>query len=249
MNTSIFSLEEKTLLITGASSGIGKAVAQQCAAAGARCIITGRDSKRLEETFESLNGSGHTMLRADLTDPDQIRILISNIPALNGIVCCAGIVETQMLKFTDDPDLFQVFETNTFSVMRLTRELIKTKHLVKEASIVIISSVSGVKCGYLGGAVYGASKAALEGFVKATALELAPKKIRVNTIVPGMINTPLLKNSPIDEETLIKDKLKYPLKRYGEPEEIGYAAIYLLSDATKWITGSSLLIDGGYTLN
>ncbi len=97
--------------------------------------------------------------------------------------------------------------------------------------------------------LYGATKGALEGFVKATALELAPQKIRVNTIVPGMINTPLLQESIIDEDQLKLDMHKYPLKRYGEPEEVAYAAVYLLSDATRWMTGTSLLIDGGYILN
>ena len=106
-----------------------------------------------------------------------------------------------------------------------------------------------MKCGYLGGSIYGATKGALEGFTKATALELAPQKIRVNTITPGMVETSLLKDSEIDSELLEADKQKYPLRRYGNPEEVGYSAVYLLSDATKWMTGTSLLIDGGYTLN
>lgn len=99
------------------------------------------------------------------------------------------------------------------------------------------------------GSIYGATKGALEGFTKAIALELAPRKIRVNTITPGMVESNLLNNSEISEEQLEIDKSRYPMKRYGKPEEVGYAAIYLLSDATKWMTGSSLLIDGGYTLN
>lgn len=113
----------------------------------------------------------------------------------------------------------------------------------------MISSISGTKCGYIGGALYGATKGALEGFAKATALELSPQRIRVNTIVPGMIETPLLEGSEIGSEELEADKLRYPLKRYGHPDEIGYASVYLLSDATMWMTGTSLLIDGGYTLN
>jgi NAD(P)-dependent dehydrogenase (short-subunit alcohol dehydrogenase family) len=244
-----FSLEGKTILITGASSGIGKAVAQECAAAGATCIITARNEERLSATFSNLDGEGHQYLLADLSNTESIEAIVEQLPKLDGVVSCAGIVETKMLKFTEEDDLLRLFNTNAFSSIRLIRTLVQQKKLKKEASIVIISSISGVKCGYLGGSIYGATKGALEGFTKATALELAPQKIRVNTITPGMVETSLLKDSEIDSELLEADKLKYPLKRYGNPEEIGYSAVYLLSDATKWMTGTSLLIDGGYTLN
>lgn len=244
-----FSLEGKTILITGASSGIGKAVAQECATAGATCIITARNEERLSATLNSLVGEGHLVKLADLSRTESIETLVEQLPKLDGVVSCAGIVETKMLKFTEEDDLLRLFNTNAFSSIRLIRTLVQQKKLKKEASIVIISSISGVKCGYIGGSIYGATKGALEGFVKATALELAPQKIRVNTITPGMVETSLLKDSEIDSELLEADKLKYPLKRYGNPEEVGYSAVYLLSDATKWMTGTSLLIDGGYTLN
>ena len=180
---------------------------------------------------------------------ESIGTIVEQLPKLDGIVSCAGIVETKMLKFTEEDDLLRLFNTNAFSSIRLIRTLVQQKKLNKEASIVIISSISGVKCGYLGGSIYGATKGALEGFTKATALELAPQKIRVNTITPGMVETSLLKDCEIDSELLKADKQRYPLKRYGNPEEVGYCAVYLLSDATKWMTGTSLLIDGGYTLN
>ena len=244
-----FSLEGKTILITGASSGIGKAVAQGCAAAGATCIITARNEDRLTVTLSSLEGEGHQLLLADLSSTDSIERIVEQLPKLDGVVSCAGIVETKMLKFTEEDDLLRLFNTNAFSSIRLIRTLVQQKKLKKEASIVMISSISGVKCGYLGGSIYGATKGALEGFTKATALELAPQKIRVNTITPGMVETSLLKDSEIDSVLLEADKQKYPLKRYGNPDEIGYSAVYLLSDATKWMTGTSLLIDGGYTLN
>lgn len=244
-----FSLEGKTILITGASSGIGKAVAQECAAAGATCIITARNQERLSETHKSLDGEGHYLMLADLSDTADIETIVEQLPKLDGVVSCAGVVETKMLKFTEEDDLLHLFNTNAFSSIRLIRTLVQQKKLKKEASIVIISSISGVRCGYIGGSLYGATKGALEGFTKATALELAPQKIRVNTITPGMVETSLLKDSEIDSEQLEIDKQKYPLKRYGRPEEIGQGAVYLLSDATKWITGTSLLMDGGYTLN
>lgn len=244
-----FSLKGKTILITGASSGIGKAVAQECAAAGATCIITARNQERLTATLSGLEGDNHQLMLADLSNLDNIEAIVDQLPKLDGIVSCAGVVETKILKFTDEEDLQNLFNTNAFSSIRLIRTLVQQKKLKKEASIVIISSISGVKCGYLGGSIYGATKGALEGFAKATALELAPQKIRVNTITPGMVETSLLKDSEIDKDLLEIDKQKYPLKRYGNPEEVGYCAVYLLSDATKWMTGSSLLIDGGYTLN
>lgn len=244
-----FTLEGKTILITGASSGIGKAVAQECAAAGATCILTARNEVRLSATLSCLDGEGHQYILADLSKLESIESIVEQLPKLDGVVSCAGIVETKILKFTEEEDLLRLFNTNAFSSIRLIRTLVQQKKLKKEASIVIISSISGVRCGYLGGSIYGATKGALEGFTKATALELAPQKIRVNTITPGMVETSLLKDSEIDSELLEADKQKYPLKRYGNPEEVGYSAVYLLSDATKWMTGTSLLIDGGYTLN
>ena len=244
-----FSLEGKTILITGASSGIGKAVAQECAAAGATCIISARNEERLSDTLSSLDGEGHQYILADVSNVEGVESIVSRLPELDGVVLCAGIVEAKLLKFTEETDLLRMFDTNAFSSIRLTRLLVQLKRLKKGASIIIISSISGVRCGYIGGAIYGATKGALEGFVKATALELAPQKIRVNTITPGMVETPLLKDGEIDSEYIEADKQRYPLKRYGNPEEIGYGAVYLLSDAAKWITGTSLLIDGGYTLN
>lgn len=246
---SIFSLKGKQILITGASSGIGRAVAQQCAIAGGRCLITGRDQHRLTAVLDSLAGAGHSAVCADLTDMEQLSALVATIPKLDGVVCCAGIADTTIFKFTDNESLARIFETNTFSVIRLIRELTNNKTLAKESSIVMITSISGVRCGYIGGSLYGASKGALEGFMKGTALELAPRKIRINTIVPGMIETPLLEQSSISEDQLREDMNKYPMKRYGHPEEVGYAVVYMLSDATKWMTGTSLVIDGGYTLN
>ena len=145
----IFSLTGKTILVTGASSGIGRAVAQQCAAAGATCILTARNQERLQQTLTSLNGEGHSVFVADLSTVEGVQELVSALPKVNGIVCCAGVVETQMLKFTDDSDLQKLFNTNAFSAIRLIREAVQQKRLQKESSIVMISSISGVRCGYL----------------------------------------------------------------------------------------------------
>lgn len=244
----IFGLNNKTILITGASSGIGKAMAIACAQAGAKCIISGRNIERLNATLNDLVGDDHQAIAVDLTIEDDIQLLINALPKIDGFLSNAGIAEPLMLQFIDKNDIDKTLNTNVLSTIRLTSLLLQEKKLKKGASIVFTSSINGNKCAYIGSSLYAASKAMLTGFMKACALELAPKGIRVNCLEPGMIDTDLLKNSDISIEELEKDKLKYPLKRYGKPEEVAYAAIFLLSDASAWTTGTSLLIDGGYTL-
>ena len=249
MEQSPFSLENKTILVTGASSGIGKAIAQECAKAGARIVLTARNKERLEQTKRGLKGDRHLAITADLTDKNELKMLVSKIDKLDGVVFCAGVVKTLVMKQAEDSDVEHLFNTNILSVVHLSIMLIQQKKLNRESSIVFISSVSGVNCGYIGGGIYGATKAALLGYMKGLALEMAPRGIRVNAITPGMVESNILAESDISEEQIAEDKKKYPLyQRYGKPEEIGYAAVYLLSDATKWMTGSSILIDGGYTL-
>lgn len=243
-----FSLKDKTILITGASSGIGRAMAIACSEAGATLIITGRNLDRLTETLHLLKGEGHTICVADLTKEDELAALVEFVPKLDGFVSNAGIVNPLMLQFVEKQDVDQILNTNAVSVIHLTRLLLQEKKLKKDASLVFTSSINGNRCAYIGSTLYAASKAMLTGFMKATALELAPKGIRVNCIEPGMIETDLLKDGSILPEELDKDKQKYPLKRYGKPEEVALAAVYLLSDATRWMTGSSIVLDGGYTL-
>ena len=243
-----FHLTGKTVLVTGASSGIGRAVAIACAQMGAQVILNARNVERLEQTRMAMEGDNHQICPADLSTVASIEALVEQLPNLDGVVCCAGVVNTIVFRQTDEEDLQRIFTTNTFSVIRLLRTLLENKKLKKEASIVCISSISGVYCGYMGGGLYGASKAALQGLMKALALEVAPRKIRVNTINPGMIATPLLEQTDFTAEQLEEDAKRYPLQRYGTPEEVASAAVYLLSDATRWMTGTSLLLDGGYTL-
>ncbi len=243
-----FHLTGKTILVTGASSGIGRSIAVECSKMGASVLLTARNEQRLNETLALMQGEGHSIMPVDLAQADAINALVEQLPELDGIVCCAGIPSTTVLRQTDDMDMQRVFDVNTFSVIRLVRTLLDEKKLNKGASVVFVSSISGVYCGYVGGSLYGASKAALQGLTKALAMEVAPRKIRVNTINPGMINTSLIEGGDISAEQIAIDVQRYPLKRYGNPEDVAYAAVYLLSDATQWMTGSSLLIDGGYTL-
>jgi len=243
-----FSLVGKTILITGASSGIGRATAISCSQMGAVIILTGRNETRLSATYSMLEGQDHLQICADLTIQNEMDKLIEQLPKLDGIVSVAGTAKPLVLQQTDKEDVNEIMQINTFVPIHLTRLVLQHKKLNKGASLIYISSINGNNCAYIGSSIYAASKSALTGFMKGVALELAPRGIRANCINPGMIDTDLLKSGSIGQDELEKDRLKYPLKRYGKPEEVAYAAVYLLSDATKWITGSSLLIDGGYTL-
>ncbi|MEI6753691.1 MAG: SDR family oxidoreductase [Paludibacter sp.] len=243
-----FSLADKTILVTGASAGIGRAIAVECSRAGARIIITGRNQLRLNETLSLLEGEGHQIFYADLTKTEELVNLIESLPKLDGVVNNAGIAKPLVLQFVEKKDVDEVLNINALVPINLTRLVIQQKKLNKLASLVFISSINGNNCTYIGSSVYAASKGAVTAFMKGVALELAPRGIRANAIHPGMIETDLLQTGSIGADELEADRLKYPLKRYGKPEEVAYAAVYLLSDATKWMTGSSLLIDGGYTL-
>jgi len=243
-----FSLVGKIILVTGASSGIGRATSIVCSQMGAKLVITGRNETRLNETFSMLMGENHLQICADLTNPDSLDKLVEGLPKLDGLVNNAGIAKPLVLQLTDAEDVNDIMQINALGPIHLTRLVLQHKKLNKGASLIYISSVNGNNCAYIGSSIYAASKTALTGFMKGVALELAPRGIRANCINPGMIGTDLLKDGSIGQEELESDRLKYPLKRYGTPEEVAYAAVYLLSDATQWITGSSLLIDGGYTL-
>ena len=243
-----FSLENKTILVTGASSGIGKAIAIECSKMGAQVIITGRDEQRLQETYELLEGNHPTCIVADLSKKEDIGTLVNQIDCLNGLVNCAGLTISKPFKFLQEEDIQEVMTVNFNAPLLLTQQFIKKKKLQKTSSIVFISSISGIKVSAIAESVYSASKAAIDGFCKGLALELAPQQIRVNTINPGIIETNIFSGGQITEEQLRENITKYPLKRYGKPEEVAYASIYLLSDASSWVTGSNLLIDGGYTL-
>lgn len=243
-----FSLSGKTVLVTGASSGIGKSIAIQCSGVGAQLCITGRNTERLNETFNELEGSNHQQFVADLSLDEEIEKLVLSLPKLDGIVLVAGIVKPKPFQFLNRAELNEVMNVNFYAPVLLTNLLVRKKLVNKNASVVFISSISGVKASFIGGASYSASKGALNGIVKGMALDLAPRQIRVNTVIPGMIDTEIFDGSGITQEDLNEDKKRYPLGRYGKPEEVAYAVIYLLSDAGAWTTGSNLLLDGGFTL-
>lgn len=243
-----FSLEGKTILVTGAASGIGRATAIQCAEMGAKVILVDLNEQGLKESMALISRDDTEYRALDLTDLDKLIEMVGSLPKLDGVASNAGIVLSLLAKFSESKDMERVFKINTFSHINLIQQLIAQKKLNKGASIVFTSSMSGVYCGLAGGSLYGATKSAILGYTKALAIELAPRRIRVNTIHPGMIETPLTNGTALSKELLEEDAKNYPLGRYGKPEEIAYSIVYLLSDATVWMTGSQLLIDGGYSV-
>lgn len=243
-----FSLEGKTILVTGASSGIGRATAIACAQMGATVVVTGRDKQRLNETFNTLEGEGHIQISANLADDNQIEALVEQLPILHGLVNNAGITETCPTQFIKRDKLEKVMNVNTFAPILLTQKILKKKKIGTGGSIVFTCSISGTTVCGGGNVLYSASKGAIHGFMRNAALDLASKGIRVNDVCPGMIDTHILDAGIIGEEELKIEAQKYPMKRFGMPEEVAYGIIYLLSDASSFCTGSSIIIDGGFTL-
>ena len=243
-----FTLLGKTILITGASSGIGKATAIECSKMGAKVIITARNVERLEQTIKQMAGSDHEYIQADLSKSEDIKKLISNLPEIDGLVNNAGISKPTLTQFISEEVVDDIFLVNTFAPIYLTQGLLKQKRIKNKGSIVFTSSISGLACSEVGESLYSASKAAINGFVKGAAIELATKGIRLNTVNPGLIDTNIFDEGIITKEQLEEKKKKYPLGRFGKPEEVAYAIIYFLSDASLWTTGANLIIDGGYTL-
>lgn len=250
MENNPFSLQNKTILITGASSGIGKATAEKCSKMGAQLIITGRNLERLIQTYNELEGNNHVMIQADLSDNENLKSLINAIEKIDGIVHSAGILETIPFSFTNNIKLSETMKINFEIPFILTQQLIKTKKIRSNSSIVFVSSLSGYSTGAIGLSAYSASKGAICASVRVIALELAQKKIRVNSVCPGMVKTEMNSgNSKLFQEQLNEDELRnYPLG-YGTVDDIANTNIFLLSDASKWITGTNLIIDGGASIH
>ena len=247
MSYNPFSLEGKTILVTGASSGIGRQTAIECSKMGAQVIVCGRNQDRLNETLSLMTGEGHISFLGDLLDENVIKQLVQEIPNIDGSVLAAGQGLTLPVLFSTREKFDEIFNINFFSNVELMRLLVKKKKINAQGSVVFIVSISGTMQYEPGNAIYGAAKAALNSIIHFAAIELAQKKLRINGICPGMIETPLIHRSIISEDQLKKDVENYPLKRYGLPKDVAMGAIYLLSDASSWVTGHSLVIDGGLT--
>ena len=239
-----FSLEGKTILVTGASSGIGRGIAVTCSKMGATVILNGRNQMKLGETLTQMEGGSHKFIAADLTSNESMSSLVAELPALDGVVHCAGIGQRVLCKMASEQDVDTVMEANFKGPVLLQAELLKQKKIKKGASIVFIASIA-IWSPSIGNAFYSASKGAIVSYANCLALELAPRNIRVNCISPAMVWTDLILQEGIEEEQLKADEQKYPLKRYGTPEDVANLAVYILSDASGWMTGSNVKISGG----
>ena len=239
-----FSLVGKTILVTGASSGIGQAIAVAISKMGATVIISGRDKDKLNNTLSLMSGDSNCIVTADLTKGDDISSLADYVPQLNGIVHCAGIGHRRPAKLLTAYDIESVMHANFSGSVLLQAALLSKKKVKKDSSIVFIAS-KAADYPSPGNSVYSASKGALISYAKCLALELAPRGIRVNCICPAMVWTDLILQNEVTLAELKESEKDYPLKRYGKPEDIAYLAVYLLSDASSWMTNSCIDITGG----
>jgi NAD(P)-dependent dehydrogenase (short-subunit alcohol dehydrogenase family) len=243
------SLKGKHIVVTGASAGIGREVAIEASQSGAMVTISGRNSDELQKTFSQLKGEGHCQIIADLTRQEDIKKLCTELKPMDGLVHCAGIVKPVPVKFINEQQLDEVFSINFKSVVLVNAQLLQSKKINNEASVVLLSSISTLHP-YFGGAIYIASKAALEGYGKTLALELASKKIRVNILQPAMVKTAIYESTikaAFSDEEMKKYENQYPLG-VGEVQDVANAVCYLLSQRSRWITGTCIAMDGGLTL-
>ena len=239
-----FSLKGKTVLVTGASSGIGRGIAVTCFKMGATIILNGRNKLKLGATLALLDEGEHKIIAADLTNCESVAKMIEELPVLDGIVHCAGVGQRVLCKNATENDVDYVMDANFKGPVLLQTELLKHKKINKGASIVFVASIATCSPS-VGHAFYSASKGAIVSYANCLALELAPRKIRVNCISPAMVWTDLILQEGVEEDQLKDDESKYPLKRYGQPEDIANLAVYMLSDASTWMTGSNVKISGG----
>lgn len=236
-------LTDKTILVTGGSSGIGRAIAVSCSQHGASVIIVGRNEERLKESL-SLMGESAKYIVADLTKESGMSAVVNECPKLNGIVHCAGIGHRKMGKQITAEDVDTVMSINFKAPVLLQAALLAQKKVSPGASIVFISSRAAVSPS-IGNGVYSASKGALISYAKCLALELASRQIRVNCICPAMIWTDLILQGTATKEDLELEQQKYPLKRFGKPEDVANMTTFLLSDASSWLTNSCYDVTGG----
>lgn len=245
--TNVFDLSGKKLLVTGASSGIGRSISIECAAGGASIVLNGRNEKTLLETKELLRGSNHQIQAADLSIDEQLEDLVDRLPMLDGVILNAGLVKTAPIRFVKKDAIELLFKVNIQSSILLLQKILKQKKINRGGSICFISSIATEKA-TPGNSLYIATKGAVNTFTQALALELAASQIRVNAILPGFVPTNILNEGIIGDSELELHKKNYPLGRFGKPEDIAYLCVYLMSDASQWMTGSLINIDGGYSI-
>jgi NAD(P)-dependent dehydrogenase (short-subunit alcohol dehydrogenase family) len=243
-----FHLNNKTYLITGASSGIGSHTAARITQMGGKVILTGRNEQRLLETAAACVTGSASIITADICSEAGRASLLAATPQIDGLVNCAGTVHPFPVRFIDQKKIDETMNINFEAPVLMTSALLREKKINAGSSLIYISSISSARP-QAGASMYGASKAAIESFVKVLAQELHEKKIRVNSIAPAMVKTPMYERS---EELVSKEEMDAHIDKYllgvGYPEDVANAAIFLLSPASRWITGINLILDGGLLL-
>ena len=245
-----FSLKGRTILITGGAGGIGSVTARICVQFGARVVLTDIREDALKSTLVSLpkaqTGEPNLCFTSDLTDAEQLAALVDYCPVLDGVVCNAGVMKLTLTQFISEEELTRIQKINLNAPIMLTRSLLKKKKVAKGGAIVFTASAAGVYRVSVGNGIYAMTKCGIDAFMRTVALEFGPKGIRCNSVNPGMVETALIDS--FSEEQKEKEKLNYPLRRFAQPEDIAYGIAYLLSDASSFVTGTALKIDGGMTL-
>lgn len=254
MSYNPFSLENKVIIVTGASSGIGAQCAIDCSKMGAKVVLVARNVERLNQTLGQMEGEGHIVLPLDLSLSDglkeRIKDLVKQVGKINGVVNCAGMSSVTPLKLVTDELFDRFFHANVYSAINLSKEVTRVGNYDKEGgcSIIFFSSIMGLvgdKCKTL----YSATKGALIAASRSMACELAKNNVRVNVVSPGAIETPINAKLPhMADPELRKELENKHLLGLGRCSDISNACIYLLSDAAKWVTGQNLIVDGGYTV-
>ena len=253
MSYNPFSLANKVILVTGASSGIGAQCAIDCSRMGAKVILIARNEERLKQTLNQMEGDGHLVLPFDLSSSDglkeTVKEVVGQVGKINGVVNCAGISSVTPLKLVTDDLLDQFFRTNVYAAINLSKEVTRAGNYDKEGgcSIIFLASIMGL-CGEKCKTMYSATKGALIAAARSMACELAKNRVRVNVVSPGAIETPINAKLPHMADPELRKELEAKhLLGLGECSDISNACIYLLSDTAKWVTGQNLIVDGGYT--
>lgn len=246
MSADPFSLDGKRILVTGASSGLGRAIAIACSQRGATIIATGRDETRLHETIAALDGSGHVGFHADLISVADREQLALATGIVNGVVHSAGISRLSPIRMATERHVQEIWQINYEAPVLLTQRLLAKSQIANDGSVVFLSSIAAY-IGVPAVGVYSGTKAALIATMRCLAMEVAKRRIRVNALAPALVNTPLLAATSSVVGTLETQRAAYPLG-FGEPSDVANAAIFFLSSASRWITGTSLVMDGGLTI-